>query len=159
MLNSLKLATGTLFGAGLSPVAPGTAGSLLTLPLIYLSLSLFPYHGVLYLLIAAILLSYWSAPVATEKFGEDPPQFVMDECAGQTLTFVSASLFHDLSNNLYLLAIGFLLFRFFDILKPLGINRLQKLHGSTGILTDDLLAGLYALIILELLMFFVSFTG
>ena len=159
MLNTIKLAIGTLFGAGLSPVAPGTVGSLLTLPLIYLSLLFFPYYGIVYLLLAAILLSFWSAQAATEKFGEDPPQFVMDECAGQALTFVSVGLFHDLTNNLYLLAIGFLLFRFFDIRKPLGINRLQKLHGSTGILTDDLLAGFYALIILELLLVFAAYMG
>lgn len=148
----LKLAVGTLFGAGLFPVAPGTVGSLLTLPLIYAAVLLSPGVGLLLLLVTTILLSLWSASAAVEKYGEDPAQFVMDESAGQTLTFVSAVWIHNITESLSLLLIGFLLFRLFDILKPLGINRVQNAHGSLGILADDLLAGLYALLVLEFLI-------
>lgn len=59
-----------------------------------------------------------------------------------------------LENDLTILFTGFILFRFFDILKPLGIKRIQELKGGAGILADDLLAGLYALISLKTLIFF-----
>ncbi|TVQ65841.1 MAG: phosphatidylglycerophosphatase A [Balneolaceae bacterium] len=154
MLTKIKLLTGALFGAGLSPKAPGTVGSLLTLPVIYITVLLFPLYGILILLLLTVILSLWSAPAAVEKFGEDPPQFVMDESAGQTLTFVAAFAAHHLSASFTLLTVGFILFRLFDILKPLGINRLQNLHGPAGILADDLLAGVYALICLEILIRF-----
>ena len=83
----------------------------------------------------------------------------MDECAGQTIPFLftsfsfatSASFIS--SSDLWILATGFLLFRFFDIKKPLGVNQLQNLPGKFGILADDLLAGVYALVVLEGLKF------
>lgn len=153
-MKTLKIRIGTLFGAGLLPAAPGTWGSLFILPLIYVSAVYLPVFGPVLLLLITILLSLWSADANVEKFGEDPAQFVMDECAGQTAVFLFVT-FQQTQTDFIILAAGFLLFRLFDILKPFGINALQKLHGKFGILADDLLAGLYALICLELLIFLI----
>jgi len=150
-MRSFKLFLGTLFGAGNLPKAPGTWGSLVTLPLIYLAFWLSPQVGILILLIGTILLSLWTSDTAVEKYGEDPGQFVMDEAAGQSLVFIASPFIFSAGHDLLLLFIGFLLFRFFDIKKPLGINNVQNLHGKFGILADDLLAGLYSLLLLTII--------
>jgi phosphatidylglycerophosphatase A len=154
-MKKVKIWTGTLFGAGLLPAAPGTWGSFFTLPLIYLASWLHPGIGLIVFLILTIFLSLWSAPENVKQFGEDPSQFVMDESAGQTVVFLTAGFHYTLTEDLILLLGGFLLFRIFDVLKPLGIKTLEKLSGKYGILADDLLAGLYALICLELLLLFI----
>jgi phosphatidylglycerophosphatase A len=99
------------------------------------------------------LLSLWVTSACVEQWGEDPGKLVMDEWAGQALTFISISSTGVLDSDLMILGIGLILFRIFDILKPLGINKLQKYEGGAGILLDDLLAGLYALICLKTLIF------
>jgi phosphatidylglycerophosphatase A len=153
-MTRLKLALGTLFGAGLLPKAPGTWGSLFTLPLVYLCWLASPTFGIALLVLVSVILSLWTAPAATSRYGDDPPEFVMDETAGQALTFLATSFAYSGSANFALLILGFLFFRLFDILKPLGINRLQKLPGKFGILVDDLLAGIYALACLEAIKVF-----
>ncbi|MDZ7718672.1 MAG: phosphatidylglycerophosphatase A [Balneolaceae bacterium] len=146
---NIRVALGTLFGAGHLPVAPGTWGSLFTLPLIYLASFLFPTWGIPAFFVASILLSLYCAPAVEAKYGHDPSQFVMDECAGQSLVFILGGFSYTFFGDLFTLIFGFLLFRFFDVLKPLGIDKLQKLPGEIGILADDLLAGVYAFICLE----------
>ena len=154
-MSSIKITIGTLFGAGYLPKAPGTWASLITLPLIYLAFWLSPQFGLITLLIATILLSLWTSDVAVDKFGEDPAQFVMDEAAGQSLVFIATPFYFSAGPDLLLLLTGFMLFRFFDIIKPLGINKLQDLHGKYGILADDLLAGLYSLLLLKMISIWV----
>lgn len=153
-MNRIKIWVGTLFGAGLLPAAPGTWGSLFTLPLIYFSAIALPVYGPIFLLLATILLSLWSSDTNVAAFGEDPGQFVMDESAGQTVVFLFVS-FQQTLFDLILLAIGFLLFRLFDVLKPFGIKAVEKLHGKFGILADDLLAGIYALICIQTIIHFI----
>lgn len=148
---SAKIAAGTFLGTGLLPKAPGTWGSFFTLPLIYASAMISPHFGIPALILITIVLSLWSAGKNIERFGEDPPQFVMDECAGQSLVFLPAAIIFSVIPDLFQLITGFFLFRLFDIIKPLGIDRLQNFPGKFGILADDLLAGLYALICLELI--------
>ena len=150
-MNSVKIWTGTLFGAGLLPYGPGTWGSLVSLPVIYFTAIYFPVYGLYLLAAVTIALSLWATPANEQRYGEDPPQFVIDEAAGQTVTFLAVSFHYSFTQDVVILAIGFFLFRIFDILKPLGINKLQSLRGKYGVLFDDLLAGLYALIILEIL--------
>jgi phosphatidylglycerophosphatase A len=150
-MSQFKLFIGTLFGAGLLPKAPGTWGSLLSLPIIYFFYTLSPVYGVVVLTCLASLLSLWTTDANVARYGDDPPQFVIDETAGQALVFIITPFHYSLSGNLAILLAGFILFRIFDILKPLGVNALQKLPGKFGILLDDLAAGIYALICLELL--------
>jgi phosphatidylglycerophosphatase A len=150
-MNQLKIIIGTLFGAGLLPKAPGTWGSLFTLPIIYVCYLVAPVNGVVALALAASGLSLWSTDANVARYGDDPPQFVIDETAGQALVFILTPFHYSLTGNLALLVAGFILFRIFDIFKPLGVNALQKLPGKFGILLDDLAAGVYALACLELL--------
>lgn len=142
-VHSTKLLLGTLFGAGYITKAPGTFGSLLFLPFIYMAYTGYHLLGLAVLTVVASLLSLWAAPAAVEELGDDPGEFIMDECAGQTLVFVGVVAF-DITLNLIYLFLGFLLFRVFDIIKPLGIKRVEKFRGKYGILLDDLLSGIYA---------------
>lgn len=153
-MNALKRFIGSGFGSGLSPYAPGTAGSIAALIPIYFSFWFHPVFGPLLIVVLASLLTYWTTPACEKAWGEDPGSLVMDEFAGQALVFVSVSLTTSLQHDWKLILLGFVFFRFFDILKPLGINKLQKLHGATGVLLDDLLAGFYGLMCVKSLIFF-----
>jgi phosphatidylglycerophosphatase A len=152
-VNSLKYLFGTGFYSGLIPKAPGTAGSLAVLLIIAGIIYAQFYLFLILILIGSCLISLWVASYFEEQFGEDPGRMVIDEWAGQSLTFIAISFTGDLKFDFIILIAGFILFRFFDILKPLGINKLQKYKGGAGILGDDLLAGLYALICLKTLIF------
>lgn len=153
---NVRVALGTMFGAGLLPNAPGTWGSFFTLTLVYAVAYFFPVYGISVFFIASCVVSIISAPAVVEKYGPDPSPFVMDECAGQSLVFLATTFTFSFSGDAYVLAAGFFLFRLFDILKPLGVDNLQKLPGEIGILADDLLAGVYALICLEGLKYLVA---
>ncbi len=155
-MKAVKFVLGTFFGSGLLPKAPGTWGSLAAIPFIYLTALYFSFFGILIFFAISCLLSLWSTSEAVERYGDDPSQFVMDEVAGQSLVFLLAGFQADLSHDIWILIAGFIFFRLFDIIKPLGINRMEKLPGKYGILLDDLLAGLYALICMEVLFMLTS---
>ncbi|MEX0944170.1 MAG: phosphatidylglycerophosphatase A [Balneolaceae bacterium] len=148
-MRQFKILLGTLFGAGYLPRAPGTWGSLFTLPFIYLFYWVSPQYGLPLFLLITIILSLWTTSECVGKFGKDPPSFVMDEAAGQTVVFMATAFHFTLLPDLIILLTGFLLFRAFDIIKPLGIDKLEEIKGKYGILADDLMAGFYALIFLE----------
>lgn len=142
------IATG--FGSGYSPVAPGTAGTLVAIPLAAVLAPLAVASPTLYLLTlaASIALAIWSAGLAAVGFGlKDPGQIVIDEVVGLFLTmaFLPATWTN--------LAAAFLLFRLFDIVKPPPCRRAETLPGGVGIVTDDLLAGIYANLSLRALHF------
>lgn len=152
-MNALKYAIGTGFYSGRFPKAPGTAGSFFFLIPLYFILP-FNYIGLnVFVVIATSALSLWVAPYFEARFSKDPGILVMDEWAGQSLSFLTIMFTGTPQNHILILLIGFALFRFFDILKPLGIKKVQNLPGGWGILVDDLLAGLYTLICLESLIF------
>jgi len=141
---AVALFAGTLFVTGYLPIAPGTWGSLFCLPMIYASWYLLGYTGLVLLTIGTSILSLLSAPIAIRVLGDDPAAFVMDECAGQSLVFATALPLCHLSPDIPTLLVGFLFFRLFDIVKPMGIKQAEKFRGKFGILADDLLAGMYA---------------
>ena len=134
----IALVLSTWFGSGLVPFASGTSGTLAAVPLILLLDSLGIINNVFTVLIA-IAIAVWSSDRAQRLLGKkDPSEVVIDEVAGFLLTM--ALLPHTWSA----LCLGFVLFRFFDILKPYPIKHLEMLRGGFGIVMDDLLAGLYA---------------
>lgn len=152
-MKSIKLFIGAGFGSGLIPFAPGTWGSLLALfPISYL-ISAHNFYFIPVFVLITSLLTLWVSNSCEETWGEDPGKLVMDEWAGQALTFFTISVTGNFKDDILILTLGFILFRIFDIFKPLGINKLQKYGGGTGILLDDLLAGFYALICLKTLIF------
>ena len=98
--------------------------------------------------VAASVICVAFAPSIITKTGkQDPREIVVDELAGQCTTFVPAVMLTQL-NPLLVAGLGFFLFRLFDIAKPFPIKKLEKLPAGWGILADDLLAGLYAAVIL-----------
>lgn len=153
-MNGLKRLFGTGFYSGLAPLAPGTAGSFVALLIIFGIIQTQIFELLLLFIVISSLITFWVGSYFEDEYGKDPGCLVTDEWAGQALTFFAISFTDVLLTNVWILLAGFLLFRFFDILKPLGIKKLQNFEGSWGVLTDDLLAGLYALICLKTLIFY-----
>ena len=138
---------GTGFGSGFSPFAPGTAGALLA-TLVWFGLAMFISETCLLWITVALVSLFTVAGIwATDRlepyWGEDPSRVVVDEMVGVWITLLAAPAGH----VWYGLA-AFALFRFFDILKPLGIRRMEKLRGGVGVMMDDVLAGVYGFIVL-----------
>lgn len=142
----LLLVTGG--GAGYLPVIPGTFGTLIAVPfsLALNRLSLFSLPLALITLVGFIVSAIWLSGKGAAILGQkDPPVIVIDEVAG----FMVVNFLIPLGTMSLFLA--FLLFRFFDITKIYPASRLEKLSGGRGIVLDDVMAGLYTLIILQLL--------
>lgn len=152
-MNGLKLFVGSGCYSGLFPKAPGTAGSLIMLLPLYFILQVNAAWLILLITLVCSLACFWVFGYFEEAFGKDPGQLVMDEWAGQSLTFFTVGLAGSTEHHVIILLTGFMLFRFFDVLKPLGIKKVQNLPGGWGIFADDLLAGLYALLCLKTLIF------
>lgn len=140
---ALWLATG--FGVGKAPVAPGTFGTFLGVPL-YLALSEIPTPVYVAALLALFLFGVWICGIAERYLRRnDHPWIVWDEVVGFLITMLLAP------PGWRWLVIGFLLFRVFDIWKPFPIDRLDRLHGGLGVMADDALAGVYACLALQTL--------
>jgi len=152
----LKPIIGSFFNAGFLPNAPGTWGSFFALFFIYFVGVYTPWYGMALLTALFSFFTVWVSEECEEVWGGDPSPLVMDEFAGQGMTFIAISFTGILDYDLLLLFVGFVLFRFFDIQKPLGVDKLQKLPGGWGILVDDLLAGFYAFLSLKTLLYILS---
>ncbi|MFB3885621.1 MAG: phosphatidylglycerophosphatase A [Thermodesulfobacteriota bacterium] len=137
------LATG--FGVGYSPMAPGTVGTLLAIPMYYF-LSAIPFPLYELTLVTFFFLSSWISGQAQTLWARgDDPRIVIDEMMGFFITMLwvpKATLF---------IILGFFLFRVFDILKPPPIRLIERAKGGWGVVLDDVLAGVYANIVLQLI--------
>ncbi|MDR8390293.1 phosphatidylglycerophosphatase A [Aliifodinibius sp. S!AR15-10] len=151
-MQRLKPIIGSFFNAGFLPNAPGTWGSFFALFPIYFVGIYAPWYGIALFTALCSFLTVWVADECERVWGGDPSPLVMDELAGQGMAFIAISFTPDLTTNILILLGGFIAFRFFDIAKPLGVDKLQKLPGGWGILVDDLLAGFYAFIVLKLVL-------
>ncbi|MDX1670989.1 MAG: phosphatidylglycerophosphatase A [Balneolaceae bacterium] len=157
MMRHLKPILGSFFNVGFLPNAPGTWGSLFALLPIYFVGTLAPWYGMALFTLLTSAITLWVADECEKVWGGDPSPLVMDEFAGQGMTFILIAFTNSLEFNLLILLIGFIFFRFFDIKKPLGVDKLQELPGGFGILVDDLLAGFYAFICLRGFLFLLSY--
>ncbi len=132
------------FGSGLSPVAPGTFGTLAAIPL-YLLLHSFSLP--IYLIVTALLAMIGIAlcDISARKLGvHDHPGIVWDEVVGYLVTMIGAP------TGWHWVFFGFVLFRVFDIIKPWPIRIIdRKIEGGFGIMLDDLLAGAMAALLLK----------
>jgi phosphatidylglycerophosphatase A len=139
----LILATGGYIGR--IPKAPGTAGALLGLPVIYGLAQLRPVPAAL-LCLALIAVAVWVAGAAERQLGsKDPGCIVIDEIAGMTVSLLGIPL------SIGTGAAGFLLFRFFDVLKPPPVSVLERrLNGGWGVVMDDVAAGVIVNIALRI---------
>jgi phosphatidylglycerophosphatase A len=138
----------TFFGIGLLPGGPGTWASLATVVLWYVAARSVGFGSIalslttLAVVLMVMLVGIPAASIVEKESGrQDPGHVVIDEVAGQlmALLYVPVEIRHVL--------LAFVLFRFFDILKPPPIRRLERLHGGLGIMVDDVAAGLYALLV------------
>jgi phosphatidylglycerophosphatase A len=140
------------FGAGLSPMAPGTMGTLVAIP-IYVVLANLP--GLVYMVAVAalIVVGIWACgKVAAESGQDDPPAIVWDEVVGFLVAMAAAPVV-----SLAWIIMGFLLFRLFDIYKPWPVSWAQeRLHGGLGIVADDLIAGAMTWVVLTFMAMIVS---
>ncbi|MEZ4814059.1 MAG: phosphatidylglycerophosphatase A [Bdellovibrionota bacterium] len=140
------------FGLGYLPGAPGTWGSLLGIPLGLLLLSVPVYASVLGCFALAFLLSPLVKKATIELDDQDAPEIVVDEIIGQALTLQILKQYAVGGyQNLPILYIiwAFILFRIFDIFKPFPANLLDRQKSVLGLFGDDLVAGLYAALVLR----------
>jgi len=138
------LATG--LGSGLAPVAPGTVGSLLALPIWWFVLADLSVPVQIVSVGCVVLMSIWVVDRACRATGVgDASAFVLDEFAGQWVALVAAP------KSLLAVAVGFVLFRAFDIVKPWPVSWAdRRLSGGLGVVVDDVLAGVLAAVVLQL---------
>lgn len=135
----------TALGAGLLPKAPGTAGSLVALlPWWFLMRDLAPGWYAL-ILVVGFVLGVWACAVSGRRLGvDDHGALVWDEVIGMWIALFAAP------NGGWWMVAAFLLFRLFDIWKPWPIRVAdRRVHGGFGVMFDDVLAGVYALILLQ----------
>ncbi|USD31920.1 MULTISPECIES: phosphatidylglycerophosphatase A [Vibrio] len=143
------LATG--FGSGLSPIIPGTMGTLAAIPF-YLLLVQIPLPMYIVAVIAACFIGIKVCQVTSDDMGvHDHGAIVWDEFAGFWITMLVVPLFQQSSTDWKWLLTGFVLFRCFDMIKPWPISWLDaRVHGGFGIMLDDIVAGVMAGIALYL---------
>ncbi len=141
MPRPLLYVVGTFFGTGFAPIAPATVASFAWAVLWWLLWTLagpVPLWGQVLLLIVVTLVGIRVAGELERIHGEDPSLVVVDEIAGMVVTYLG------LSGGPAVWLAGFFWFRFFDIFKPLGVRRLERLGGGLGVMADDLGAGALA---------------
>ncbi len=138
--------------------APGTLASLFTC---FLFLLLINFFSFLILFLITLIVFFYSLVAINNSFdefkSEDPQEIVIDEVVGQILTLLAIPIYETLYPLpiIYYCTISFFLFRLFDIWKPFPINYVDNnITGSLGIMLDDILAGIYSILILSLIFFF-----
>ncbi|MFT4533327.1 MAG: phosphatidylglycerophosphatase A [Saprospiraceae bacterium] len=159
MKNRIAKTIATSLGFGYAPFGPGTFGTALGLIIYVLLANTFDIVNsntqslTLNLLLIGLVIIFtwlgtWSARVLEPEWGHDPGKIVIDETIGVWITI----LFIPFSWVNVLLA--FVIFRFFDILKPLGIRAIdEKLHSPFSVMLDDIVAGIYSAITLQLIVY------
>jgi phosphatidylglycerophosphatase A len=141
-LDRVAIAVATVCGAGRAPIAPGTVASAITV--VVLALVPFTQTALIGFFVVVTLGGIWASQRAERGLGagKDPGTIVVDEVAGMTLSVLLLPL------TWPVLLAGFVLFRIFDVVKPFPANVSQRLPGGLGVMADDLIAGVYALVIL-----------
>ncbi len=140
----------TGFGIGYMPFAPGTFGSALACLMVYVYVNLrnpnsYEFNAILIIgSIIFFLIGIKATNYLALEWGKDPSKIVIDEIVGLWIALLFVPF------NITTLVLAFVFFRFFDILKPLGIKKLENLDGGLGVMADDVLAGVYANLCLQI---------
>jgi phosphatidylglycerophosphatase A len=147
------IAIATAGGAGFSPVAPGTAGSIvgvfIYLLIEWLRIGAYYPHAIIFFFIVGI----WASSRVENLWGHDSSRIVIDEVVGQMITYGIAAGRYQLSA--FHILLGFGLFRLFDVVKPFPIRYLEKFKGGLGVVADDVGAGIFALKVLTVVVHYV----
>lgn len=135
------------FGFGLAPVAPGTFGTLVAIPIYYLLMGL-PVWAYIAIVVALFLFGIFLCETTSNNLKvHDHSGIVWDEIVGYLITMIAAP------RGWQWMILGFILFRFFDILKPWPIKMIDaRIKGGFGIMFDDVVAGFFGLIIIQLIV-------
>jgi phosphatidylglycerophosphatase A len=138
----------TLGGAGRSPYVPGTVGTLAAMPLAVLLWLALPLWGFVLATCAVAAAGVWAGGVTARRVGlKDPGIVVIDEAAGIMVTLIGVPFGWPAAAG------AFVLFRVMDVVKPPPAAQAERLPGGFGIMTDDLVAGVYANLALRLSLF------
>lgn len=143
----------TACGAGYFPWGPGTMGAVFAvavwLPIFLLTSNVTWFTVTIGLVVLFTVLGVWSSSVAERYWGEDPSRVVIDEVVGMWITLLAVP--HEAP--WYMIVTAFVLFRFFDMVKPLGIRKMENFKGGYGIMADDILSGIYGAIVILILRY------
>lgn len=150
MYKTLSFVIVSLLGCGKSPVASGTVGSFVTLPLAYILIHYFGLWGIVLGALALFFVGVLCSKEVLKYTKHDPAIIVIDEAVGQLLSFlfVAESLKNSLEQAFFLYIFAFFCFRIFDIIKPQPARYFdQCVLNEWGVMLDDVIAGLYAAIL------------
>jgi phosphatidylglycerophosphatase A len=142
-MRKLAVFIGTTFGSGFSPIVPGTVGSLMAVVVLWL----LPLPSTLifsHIIVFLFFIGVWAAAVCEKQWGHDPGRVNWDEVVGMMISVLA------LPKTWPIYAAAFVLFRIFDIVKPFPVDRAERLPGGWGIMMDDVIAGIYANIALQI---------
>ncbi|MBR3677203.1 MAG: phosphatidylglycerophosphatase A [Alphaproteobacteria bacterium] len=150
MSKKIALIIATYFGLGLSPKAPGTVGSIGTIPLAFALAYFFGAYGIIIAAVPIAIIGIYATDVLIRDQEEkDPGKVVIDEVVGQLLAFlfVADGLYHN-TQNWWLYLVGLAAFRFFDICKMGPVKWFDsKMKNAVGVMMDDVCAGLMAALV------------
>lgn len=148
----------TSFGAGFLPIAPGTWGAIVGI-LLWLPLYIWcPGIRALIITIAGVVFfsvaGTWASTLSEKYWGKDPVAACVDETVGQLISLLPlCGGPHEAP--WWMILVSLALFRFFDIFKPLGIRKMESFPGGFGMMADDILAAIYAAVIVEIILFLI----
>ena len=160
MIKKFNLFFLTFFFIGKVKYAPGTVASLITCLVFLLLINIFNISVILLFTLVIFCYSFVAINNSFENFdAEDPQEIVIDEVVGQMLPLFAIPIYETLYPlpKIYYCVAAFLAFRLFDIWKPYPISYVDNnVKGSLGIMLDDILAGIYAIITLSVIFFFLG---
>ena len=160
MIKNFNLLFVTFFNTGKIKFAPGTFASFFTCLLFLMLSNIVSITFLFFLTLLIFLYSILAINNISDKFSsDDPNEIVIDEVVGQMIPLLAIPIYETLYPSLiYFYCIGsFLLFRIFDIWKPFPINYVDKnILGAIGVMLDDIIAGVYAVVVLSILFFFLG---
>jgi phosphatidylglycerophosphatase A len=160
MIKKFNLLFLTCFQIGKLKIAPGTIASLFTCIVFLLLINFFSLFFILFFTIVIFLYSLNAINNSYQEFDtKDPQEIVIDEFVGQMLPLLAIPIYETLypASKLFYCFVAFLLFRFFDILKPFPINYIDKnTEGALGVMLDDIVSGFFTIIIMTIAFFFIG---
>lgn len=146
--NLLPKLVATVFGIGYTPKGGGTVAAILYCVIWYfLPVKYSESYWQFFVTGSIVIIGFWSANVVDKFWGTDSSKVVIDEVAGMSITLMFVP-----HQPVFVLT-GLVAFRFFDIVKPLGIKKMEHYPKGWGVMADDILAGIYALLIVNIVMF------
>ena len=165
MIKKINTLFVTMFGLGRIPKIPGTFGSLATVILLYIFFHIIDLSSILIFIFLMVIFVFSFKAVALhikDNANKDPKEIVIDEFSGQSIPIYMYEISHDTEKSfdeaIIFYGVCFILFRFFDIVKPFPVNFFdKKFKNSFGVIMDDICAGFYVVLSLICFMIFKSY--